>query len=129
MIVRLIKKSKIYNFNLPNVIDGNYWITDTDYLGNTRNLINVEESNGKWKIKSDFETKIMAGSKEIDSAYLSDYSMFYLKINTDNEYVILYCSPNNDKQTITLTTPESGEYIIGNDARASIGYLNPLVSK
>ena len=128
MIVRLIKKSKIYNFNLPNVIDGNYWITDTDYLGNTRNLINVEESNGKWKIKSDFETKIMAGSKEIDSAYLSDYSMFFLKINTDNEYVILYCSPNNDKQTVTLTTAESGEYIIGNDARASIGYLNPLVS-
>lgn len=128
MIVRLIKKSKIHNFNLPTTITGNYWITDTDYLGNTRNLINVEEHEGKWKIKSDFETKIMAGSREIESAYLSDYSMYFLKINTDNEYVILYCSPNSDKSTIELTVNNSQEFIIGNDPRASISYLNPLVS-
>ena len=49
VIVRLIKKTKIYNFTLPTKIAGNYWITDNDYLGNTRNLINVEEENGKWK--------------------------------------------------------------------------------
>ena len=91
MIVRLIKKKKIYNFTLPTEISGNYWITDNDYMGNVRNLINVEEENGKWKIKSDFETKIMSGENEIESAYLSDYSLYFLKINTDNEYVILYC--------------------------------------
>lgn len=129
MIVRLIKKSKIINFSLPTTIAGNYWITDTDYLGNTRNLINVEETEGKWKIKSDFETKIMAGSREIESAYLSDYSMFFLKINTDNEYVILYCSPNSDRSTMTLTAQDNSEFIIGNDTNASISYLNPLVSK
>ena len=49
MIVRLIKKSKIYNFTLPAEIAGNYWIKDNDYLGNERNLINVEEENGQWK--------------------------------------------------------------------------------
>jgi valyl-tRNA synthetase len=43
MIVRLIKKKKIYNFTLPTEISGNYWITDNDYMGNERNLINVEE--------------------------------------------------------------------------------------
>ena len=128
MIVRLIKKSKIHNFNLPTTIAGNYWITDTDYLGNTRNLINVEEHEGKWKIKSDFETKIMAGNREIESAYLSDYSMYFLKINTDNEYVILYCSPNADKVTYTLGVTNGQEFLIGNDQRASIAYLNPLVS-
>ena len=91
VIVRLIKKKKIYNFSLPNKIAGNYWITDNDYLGNTRNLINVEEYNGEWKIKSDFETKIMSGEKEVDSAILRDYCLYFLKINTDNEFVILYC--------------------------------------
>ena len=39
MIVRLIKRTKIYNFTLPPTITGNYWITDIDGLGNTRNLI------------------------------------------------------------------------------------------
>ena len=99
MIVRLIKKKKIFNFVLPTKIAGNYWITDNDYLGNTRNLINVEEENGQWKIKSDFETKIMSGEYEIESAILKDYSLYFLKINTDNEYVILYCSPSIDKES------------------------------
>ena len=129
MIVRLIKKKKIYNFTLPNEISGNYWITDHDYLGNTRNLINVEEDNGKWKIKSDFETKIMSGESEIDSAYLSNYSLYFLKINTDNEYVILYCSPSVDKDIYRLRIRNKNEILIGNTPEAAIYYQYPLVSR
>ena len=129
MIVRLIKKSKIYNFTLPTKVSGNYWITDNDYLGNVRNLINVEEYNGQWKIKSDFETKIMSGDKEIDSAVLKDYSLFFLKINTDNEYVILYCSPTMDQNIKWLHVKKEGEIVIGNDSKAHINYNYPLVSK
>ncbi len=129
MIVRLIKKSKIYNFTLPTKVSGNYWITDNDYLGNVRNLINVEEYNGQWKIKSDFETKIMSGDKEIDSAILKDYSLFFLKINTDNEYVILYCSPTMDQNIKWLHVKKEGEIVIGNDSKAHINYNYPLVSK
>ena len=82
MIVRLIKKTKIYNFTLPTEISGNYWIVDNDYLGNTRNLINVEACEGQWKIKSDFETKIMSGDNEVASAILNEYNLYFLKINT-----------------------------------------------
>ena len=129
MIVRLIKKRKIYNFTLPNKISGNYWITDNDYLGNVRNLINVEADNDRWKIKSDFETKIMSGEVEIDSAYLKDYSLYFLKINTDNEYVILYCSPTLDKESYRLTLKNTKELLIGNQSKAPISYNYPLVSK
>jgi len=128
VIVRLIKKTKIYNFTLPNKISGNYWITDNDYLGNTRNLINVEECDGKWKIKSDFETKIMSGDRELESAFLSDYSIYFLKISTENEYVILYCSPTIDPQISKLKI-KSGEILIGNNPNAQINYNYPLVSK
>ena len=129
MIVRLIKKTKIYNFTLPTKVSGNYWITDADNLGNTRNLINVEEFEGKWKIKSDFETKIMSGDREVSSAILSDYSLFFLKINTDNEYVILYCSPSTNENISMLKLKNPGEIIIGNDNKAHINYQYPLVSK
>ena len=129
MIVRLIKKKKIYNFSLPNKISGNYWITDNDYLGNTRNLINVEEYNGEWKIKSDFETKIMSGEKEVDSAILKDYCLYFLKINTDNEFVILYCSPSIETNTIKLRPVGKSELLIGTDNRADIIYNYPLVSR
>ncbi len=129
MIVRLIKKKKIYNFTLPNKISGNYWITDNDYLGNVRNLINVEEEDGKWKIKSDFETKIMSGEMEVESAYLKDYSLYFLKINTDNEYVILYCSPTVDKESYRLRLRDKNELLIGNYGKAPICFNFPLVSR
>ncbi len=129
MIVRLIKKKKIYNFSLPTKVSGNYWITDNDYFGNTRNLINVEEFNGEWKIKSDFETKIMSGDREVESAILKDYSLYFLKINTDNEFVILYCSPSTDREILKLKVEDKKEVLIGTDNRAEIYYNYPLVSK
>ena len=129
MIVRLIKKKKIYNFTLPTKVSGNYWITDNDYLGNVRNLINVEECNGEWKIKSDFETKIMSGELEVESAILKDYNIYFLKINTDNEYVILYCSPTVDKEILKLKLRDEREITIGSDTRAALSYNYPLVSK
>ena len=129
MIVRLIKKKNIYNFTLPTKVSGNYWITDNDYFGNTRNLINVEECNGEWKIKSDFETKIMSGEKEIESAILKDYSLYFLKVNTDNEYVILYCSPSTESEILKLYVGNQKEVLIGTDNRAEIYYNYPLVSR
>ena len=129
MIVRLIKKTKIYNFTLPTEISGNYWIVDNDYLGNTRNLINVEACEGQWKIKSDFETKIMSGDNEVASAILNEYNLYFLKVNTDNEYVILYCSPTLDYNIKRLHVKRDGEILIGNDATANINYSYPLVAK
>jgi len=128
MIVRLIKKKKIYNFSLPSKVAGNYWITDNDYLGNVRNLINVEEYNGEWKIKSDFETKIMSGENEVESAILKDYSLYFLKINTDNEYVILYCSPSVEKNALKLRVQNGQNITIGSDPKSQICYNFPLVS-
>lgn len=129
MIVRLIKKKKISNFFLPTKVAGNYWITDHDYLGNTRNLINVEECNGEWKIKSDFETKIMSGEKELDSAILKDYGLYFLRVNTDNEYVILYCSPSVEKSVINYQLNNQNEILIGTDTGSQIYYNYPLVSR
>ena len=129
MILRLIKRTKIYNFSLPTKVAGNYWITDDDRSGNNRNLINVEAENDKWKIKSDFETKIMSGNQEIDSAYLIENNLYFLKINTDNEFVILYCSPSLDEKENKLQIIRAGDILIGNDFNAHINYNHTLVSK
>ena len=81
MIVRLIKRTKIYNFTLPSIVSGNYWITDIDGLGNTRNLINVEEKGGLWYLKSNFDTKIVLNNKEVDATVLKEYYLYFLRIN------------------------------------------------
>ena len=90
------------------------------YIVDALNKINVEEYNGEWKIKSDFETKIMSGNNEIESAILKDYNVYFLKINTDNEYVILYCSPTIEKNPVKLKIKDDGEFLIGTDTRSAI---------
>lgn len=129
MIVRLIKKTKMYNYYLPTKVAGNYWITDSDRPDSSKNLINVEAEDGKWKIKSDFETKIMSGNMEIESAYLKENGIYFLKINTANEFVILYCSPSIDNEEKKLQIVRSGSIVIGNDTQTHINYNNNLVSK
>ena len=129
MIVRLIKKTKMYNFFLPTKVAGNYWLTDDDRVDNNKNLINIEAEDGKWKIKSDFETKIMSGSREIESAYLEENGIYFLKINTENEFVILYCSPSIDNYEKKLQLIRGGDILIGNDFKTHINYNHTLVSK
>ncbi len=129
MIVRLIKKNQIYNFLLPKKISGNYWITDIDSMGGERNLINIDSEKNNWKIKSNYETKIIDNNKEIESTTLEEYHSYFLKINNENEFVILYCSPSIEPQEVKLTLRHDTELIIGNDSSAHINYNCPLISK
>ena len=129
MIIRLIKRTKIYNFHLPTTVEGNYWITDLDNSGNVRNLINVEEDNGYWRLNSNFETKIVVNNKELDSVLLKEYSLYFLKISSENDYIILYCSPSVDPSISKLKVPNGAKIIIGNGSNCHINYNYPLVSK
>ncbi|MBP3800007.1 MAG: type VII secretion protein EssC [Bacilli bacterium] len=129
MIIRLIKRTKIYNFHLPTTVEGNYWITDLDNSGNVRNLINVEEDDGNWRLNSNFDTKIVVNNKEIDSVILKEYSLYFLKINSENDYIILYCSPSVDPVISKLKVPNSAKIVIGNGSNCHINYNYPLVSK
>ena len=129
MIIRLIKRTKIYNFHLPTTVEGNYWITDLDNSGNVRNLINVEEDNGYWRLNSNFETKIVVNNNEIDSVLLKEYSLYFLKINSENDYIILYCSPSVDPAISKLKVPNEAKIVIGNGSNCHINYNYPLVSK
>ena len=122
MIIRLIKRTKIYNFHLPTTVEGNYWITDLDNSGNVRNLINVEEDNGYWRLNSNFETKIVVNNKELDSVLLKEYSLYFLKISSENDYILLYCSPDVDSEYQKLKVLPESQIIVGNSPQCNIYY-------
>ncbi len=127
MIVRLIKRTKIYNFRLPKTITGAYWITDMDGLGNIRNLVSIEETDGLLLLKSNFETKIVANNKELDSVPLKEHSLHLLRVSNENDYILLYCSPDIE-QTARLQVQNGSKILIGNNNDAAINYSYPLVS-
>ena len=127
MIVKLIKRTKIYNFVLPKTVSGNFWITDIDGLGNSRNLVNIEESDGLWHLKSNFDVKIVASNKEVDSVPLKEHSLHLLRVNNDNDYILLYCLPDVE-DVIRLKVNDNSKFLIGNNSDAAINYSYPLVS-
>ncbi len=129
MIVRLIKRTKIYNFPLPTTISGTFWITDMDGLGNTKNLISIEAKDDLWFLKSNFDAKIISNNKELDSVILKEYNLYFIRINNENDYILLYCSPSIDQYNIRLKVNTQGTILIGNNKDAQINYNYPLVSK
>ncbi len=129
MIIKLIKRTKIYNFHLPNTAQGNFWITDLDNSGNVRNLISVEEENGYWRLNSNFETKVVVNNKELDSILLKEYNLYFLKVNSENDYILLYCFPSYEENTKRLVVPPNSQIIIGNSPDCQIYYTYPLISK
>ena len=73
MRISLIKNGRIYNTNLPQKISGSFWIEDKDKNNFKRNLINIEAKDGKWCLKSNFDTKVIYNEKVVDELFLEEY--------------------------------------------------------
>ena len=95
MRVSLIKKDKISNLLLPSTIKGNYWITDVDKLGNTKNLICIEASNNNWKLVGNEEVSILENNNIIPYTFLLE-DKFYILKTALGDNLIIYCTKTFD---------------------------------
>ena len=55
MRVSLIKRDRIRSMNIPEVPQGNFWVTDYDESGKEVNLLNIKEDKGAWVLVSNQE--------------------------------------------------------------------------
>ena len=62
MVVNLIKNKQMFSMTLPSKIKGQYWISDIDECGKSRELISVEAVNGEWVIKSNKKVAVLDSS-------------------------------------------------------------------
>ena len=51
MIIYILQENKYFTFRLPNVVEGNFVLSDYDDNGFKRNLVNIDAINSKWIIK------------------------------------------------------------------------------
>ncbi len=122
MQLLLIKKDKIDIIKLPSNIFGSYWIIDKNIYKKNQNLINVFEEDGKWKIVSNDENKIIESNGiTLDYTFLSEYSFYYIKTK-ENAIYILYACPIYDNSTIQLDFNDLKEINIGKDKTNEIVY-------
>jgi len=99
MRVSLIKDKKIQDLILPNKIDGNYWITDTDFNGTKRNLMSIEADSNGWKLMSNDDVYCIYDNMIQPYMILQENNFYYIRNNIENKNLLLYCSKVEFKYT------------------------------
>jgi len=128
MVVLLIMGTKIIRTRLPKKIYGDYWISE-NIKDSDNKIINVEEENSRWKVKSNNDYKLLDSNRnELEHLYLEDYQMYFIKVVKTSEIYLLYSAPSIDNNIIYLNTENVKEINIGKSDSADIVYKNNMLS-
>ncbi len=128
MRVSLIKYGKIYNTNLPLEINGSFWIEDKDKNNIKRNLINIEAKDGKWILKSNFETKIIYNGNNVSEIALEEYEFYELQVEGEQYSYILHTSPVYDANSSEFEVGSNCQIYVGSGTNNTINYNNKYIS-
>ena len=123
MFVLLIRTDKIIKTVLPKTISGDYWIVDVLDNDTEVKIINIEEKDSVWHIKSNNDYEIIDIDKRVvDHTIIKDYDIKYIKSKKDSRIFILYCCPINDESYTYYEYNNIDEITIGTDTKNSIVY-------
>lgn len=131
MIVNLIKSKQMFSLTLPNKIKGQYWLTDTDSKGHTRELISIEALNGAWVLKSNKRVFVLnANNQPVENTVLQSQSFFNLKIKGSDERVILFAEKiDSTRNTFRkVVVKNQNTFYIGRTADNNFCYFNKFAS-
>ena len=74
MRVSLIKSDRIRSIDIPDIVSGNFWITDYDENGRETNLVNITAKDGKWNLLSNQEIVCVVNGVFIKEVELKKYN-------------------------------------------------------
>ena len=98
MKISLLKEEKLLIYNLPEKIEGNIWLSETDNNGIEKNIINVEATpDGKWKLISNNEYYVADNSKKIPFALLGGNNIYTINHTYSLNSLLLFTSPSYEK--------------------------------
>jgi len=133
MIVTLIKKEQIYTLYLPLTIKGQFWVSDKNKKNQTRKLLSIEETSGKWFVRSHRAVQITdISGKEVKFAEMMSSSFYRISFGTSEEPALLFCEEittgrlNFNK--FILDTTKGISITIGRNANNAIVFDNKFVS-
>lgn len=128
MLIYIMHSDKIFTFRLPKEISGSYMLTDYDFGGNKRSLVNISSNNGKWYVSSNIDVKVKYNSKIVDSIELVLYNFYQLTVfGTEN--VIIYICPAYENSYMVKGVVNNSTLLIGSGNGCDITYNYAGVDK
>ena len=77
MKISLLKDDKLLTYKLPDRIEGNMWLSETDNNGIERNIINIEATqDGKWKLISNSDYYVFEKNNKVPFTFLNENSIY-----------------------------------------------------
>ena len=144
MIVTLIGKNNIYKTDLPEEVNGNFWISEKTKEADIR-ILNIQANNGKWQIESNNYAKIihpehvrvendcLVASQEegsiIAKGSLEENNMYAISLGDSREIYILYCASDKENEFDHKDIINTQTIKIGSGNSNSIIYKNAFVSE
>ena len=89
MIIFGIQNNKNFKLFLPEIIDGDFIVTDT--IGNQ--VGNIKANQDKWVIYPSFEYSLLTDAGEVQSLVVEDYIEFYLKNKISGNVITVFSYP------------------------------------
>ena len=141
MVVTLIGKNIMYKLSLPQIADGNYWLSDKEGEKG-RKLINIEGIDDKWQIVNSNLLEVMdfkiidreknnmrKNEKQIgERVVLEEYEMYGIRFRGTEELFVLYCSPSYEDNLIHLDIRKKADIYIGKGVHNQIVYTNKMMA-
>lgn len=142
MIVSLIGRDKKYKIELPQEIEGSYWIVNEE---NGKKLVNIEGNIKNWQINSNRYVKIINPNsvkmvkgklRVISSEYsvvskitLKEHGMYFICFENSDDIYVLYCSPSFEDELLHFEMTGRYSILIGRNDSQDIMYSTPLISE
>ena len=131
MIINLIKSQQMFSLSLPEKVKGQYWLSDLDDSGDSRNLVSIEAVGDRWEVKSSKWVDVLdAGGKAVRSAALVSRTLTYLQMKGSGDRAILFAD-EADKSRLTfrkLVAGKPASFTVGRAADCQFCFDNKLVS-
>ena len=131
MQLSVLKMNQVFVQQLPEKVQGQFWVMHHDEDGYEDRLISIEAVDGQWVIKSTKKVYLIdQNGDKIARCVLENSKVYSLKLTKTDEIIHIYSEPiSADRQVYKkLILPKSGSVLIGRGEGSDIQYRNKYVS-
>lgn len=126
MRLYLVDKNKIFKFVLPEKIDGSFLFSYKNKKTKLENIINVEEENGEWKLKSNGSVNVVTNNGVLNDIILKDYLTIPISLGSNKNIKYLFCLPSNDTRVCSFSLTNVQSFSIGSSDSDNIIFKDGL---